>query len=447
MPSSGAPLRSPFAVALAGLLGLASAMGIGRFAFTPLMPLMQQHDGLTLAQGAWLAAANYLGYLAGAVACWWRPPAPRPAIAGGLLAVAATTAAMALGHAFGHGEGLRLALRFAAGTASAFVLVAVAGWALEALAAMGRADLAGWVFAGVGFGVTTAGLVGLVAGHAALAPDTAWLLLGAAALAVALAGWRSWGRRADGRADEGPPQGAHEHAARRPPQRTRERPPEAMAPEAMQAAKPAGARAATPPATPQRQAARFGAAGWALVVAYGGFGFGYILPATFLPAMARARVPEPHLFGLAWPVFGLAAAASTVAVTRWFRAALPRTLFIGGALVMAVGVLLPVLRPTLGSIVAAALCVGGTFMVLTMSGLQEARRIAPPGAAPALTAAMTTAFALGQLLGPLVVGLLSAPARVAAAAGGPDVAAASWAAAAALVASVLVLAAGPAPRR
>ena len=51
------------------LFGLAAAMGIGRFAFTPLMPLMQEHAGLTLAQGGWLAAANYAGYLAGALLC------------------------------------------------------------------------------------------------------------------------------------------------------------------------------------------------------------------------------------------------------------------------------------------------------------------------------------------------------------------------------------------
>ena len=43
------------------MLGLAAAMGIGRFAFTPLMPLMQAHSGLSLAQGGWLAAANYAG--------------------------------------------------------------------------------------------------------------------------------------------------------------------------------------------------------------------------------------------------------------------------------------------------------------------------------------------------------------------------------------------------
>ena len=60
-------------VALIGLLGLAAAMGIGRFAFTPLLPLMQASEGLTLTQGGWLAGANYLGYLIGALVCAARP--------------------------------------------------------------------------------------------------------------------------------------------------------------------------------------------------------------------------------------------------------------------------------------------------------------------------------------------------------------------------------------
>ncbi|MGB6114847.1 MAG: YbfB/YjiJ family MFS transporter, partial [Comamonas sp.] len=59
----------PWAVALAGLLALAVAMGVGRFAFTPLLPMML-HDGVVdLAQGSWLATANYIGYLVGAMAC------------------------------------------------------------------------------------------------------------------------------------------------------------------------------------------------------------------------------------------------------------------------------------------------------------------------------------------------------------------------------------------
>ena len=65
----GPPRLSAQAAALVGLAGLASAMGIGRFAFTPLLPLMQEASGITLVQGGSLAAANYLGYLLGATAC------------------------------------------------------------------------------------------------------------------------------------------------------------------------------------------------------------------------------------------------------------------------------------------------------------------------------------------------------------------------------------------
>ena len=40
--------------------------GTGRLAFTPVFPLMQERLGVTLVEGAWLAAANYAGYLVGA---------------------------------------------------------------------------------------------------------------------------------------------------------------------------------------------------------------------------------------------------------------------------------------------------------------------------------------------------------------------------------------------
>ena len=70
---------------------------------------------------------------------------------------------------------------------------------------------------------------------------------------------------------------------------------------------------------------------------------------------------------------------------------------------MAVGVLAPALGAAAWPrLLVAAVCVGGTFMVATMAGLQEARRLAG-AAAPRLMAAMTAAFALGQLAGPVVV--------------------------------------------
>src|SRR5712671_5254889 len=86
---------SPWAVVLAGLLSLAAAMGIGRFAFTPLLPLMARDGQLDLAWGGWLAAANYAGYLAGALTAARVPLRPAALAVFALLATAACTAAMA----------------------------------------------------------------------------------------------------------------------------------------------------------------------------------------------------------------------------------------------------------------------------------------------------------------------------------------------------------------
>jgi len=71
---------------------------------------------------------------------------------------------------------------------------------------------------------------------------------------------------------------------------------------------------------------------------------------------------------------------------------------------MAFGVALPIVWPGIAPIMLAALFVGGTFMVITMVGMQEARKVG--GArATGLMAAMTSAFALGQIAGPISVSL------------------------------------------
>jgi MFS family permease len=315
------------------------------------LPLMQARDGLSLGQGAWLAVANYLGYGVGALMCSVLPPLPGRAVRLGLVAVAAFTLAMGLPG----GIEVWLAWRFAAGVASAYVLVGVSAWALPALAAQGRAAAPGWVFAGVGVGIAAAGWAGRVAGVDHLEPASVWRLLGAASAVVAVIVWVAL--RAD--------------------------------------------RAALP-ATVGHRVAALGAREWRLVVCYAGFGFGYIIPATFLPAMARNTIADPAVFGWIWPVFGATAAASTVLVATFARSAPPRRIWAASQLVMAAGVLAPLLRPGIAGLLVAAVCVGGTFMVATMAGMQEARRIAG-AAAPRLMAAMTTGFALGQLAGPVVV--------------------------------------------
>src|SRR5437868_11688487 len=106
-------------VALAALVALAVAMGIGRFAFTPLLPMMQADAGLTLGQGAWLASANYAGYLLGALSA--SRVAPAIGIRGGLAAIGVTTMAMGLLE----GMAAWAVLRFAAGLASGWAMIHV----------------------------------------------------------------------------------------------------------------------------------------------------------------------------------------------------------------------------------------------------------------------------------------------------------------------------------
>jgi predicted MFS family arabinose efflux permease len=336
--------------AVVGLASLAAAMGIGRFAFTPIFPLMQETLGVTLDEGVWLATANYGGYLLGACISFALTPKAGVSAKWGLLAVAVATLAMGSSNSLL----IWLFLRCIAGVASAFVLVGASAWSLAHLASYRRSDLSGFVFAGVGIGIALAGALALFSAALGGNPAGAWVALGVVALAVALCTWRGFA-----------------------------------------VLKPA-ARGDAPAAT------RVDRSSWLLVVCYGVFGLGYIVPATFIPAIARTLVSDPLVFGWAWPVFGLAAAVSTV--TTLFRSTAPRRVAAVSLLVMAVGVAAPAIDKSLGALLVSALCVGGTFMVMTMAGVQEARRVST-GDPTKLISALTAAFALGQLAGPVFVSI------------------------------------------
>ena len=359
-------------------------MGIGRFAFTPLLPMMLTERSVTFSQGAWLAAANYVGYLIGAVASFQLMPRPETALRFALVSVALATVAMAATDSYW----VWIGLRCAAGVASAFALVGASAWTLGRLSALQPSDLSGWVFAGVGVGLVFAGVVTIAAVATGYRASAAWTLLGCSAAVVAAFVWPALGTRVS------------------------------------------SATSSASSAVP----ARLGVVEWSLILCYGIFGLGYIIPATFIPAIARTLVDDPRIFGLAWPLFGVAAAASTVFVTRYLHRTPPRTVAIWSLLMMAVGVALPALVTNISAIAISALCVGGTFMVMTMAGFQEARRISP-GSPARLIAIMTAAFALGQLVGPILVGVDAARAEA--------VVLPSLIAAGGLVAAAATLAFGP----
>jgi len=334
------------------MTALAITMGVGRFAFTPILPLMQLDAGLSIPAGSWLAFANYAGTLAGALTAVAVRVPLSAAIRGGLVVIGLATIAMGLAHGFV----AWLVLRAAAGVAVGWVLPLGSAWALERLAAHAPA-LRSAVFAGFGVGIAGAGLLCLGLMQASARSSTAWLLLGVLSLALTAIVWRCFD--------------------------------DAVAPGA---ARRAAAAAATPRGDGRMR----------VIVCYGAFGFGYIVPATFLPVMAREVVRDPAIFGWAWPLFGAAAAASTFLASAFVVALGTRRLWITGHVVMALGVIAPVVSTGVGAIVISALLVGATFTVITMAGFEDGRRVAGPHATR-MIATMAVAFNVGQLAGPIGV--------------------------------------------
>ncbi|PYN23621.1 MAG: MFS transporter [Candidatus Rokuibacteriota bacterium] len=348
MPPPPARASSPLVIALAGMVALAVPMGVGRFAFTPILPMMQVDAGLSIAAGAWLASANYLGTLIGALAATAVRVPIQPAVRGGLVTIGLATLAMGLERRVP----AWIALRLIAGIATGWVLPFASAWALERLAPLRRPLLNAAVFAGFGVGIAAAGGVCIVLMHGRASSAQAWLSLGLVSLAATAVVWRSFVGR-DVRSE-------------------------------------ASRRTGT---------GRCDTDAMLLVACYGSFGFGYIVPATFFPVMARAAIDDPSVFGWAWPVFGVTAAASTFAAAGLSRSLGNRRLWSLGHVVMAVGLVLPVIRPGIGSIMLSALLVGGTFTVITMAGFQEGREVG----GVRMIAAMASAFAVGQIGGPVLV--------------------------------------------
>ena len=370
---------TPLRIALAGLVALAVAMGIGRFAFTPIMPMMLHDGGVDLQRASWLASTNYLGYLVGALLCTFDPwlrrrlgrhkPADGPAIVRhGLAATALLTLAMALPW-----PATWPTLRFAAGVVSAYVLLHSSGWCLAQLAARGAPSLGGVMFAGPGAGIIVSGLLGGAMVVWQWRASAAWIAFGLLAALLTAAVWQVF-RRENELALQG---SAGQSAA---------------------ATTPSPSASASPP----HGKAEVGV----LAFAYGIAGFGYIVTATFLPVIARAAVPGSPLIDLFWPIFGGGVVCGALLSARIGAAIDRRRLLASAYVVQAVGIGLGVAWPTEAGFAIGSLLLGFPFTTLTLFALQEARRIRPHAATPTM-GLITTVWALGQALGPAMVsGLL-----------------------------------------
>lgn len=333
---------------------IACAMGIGRFAYTPLLPLMVAEFSWDFAAAGDVASANFLGYMVGAILAprLANSPQVRLWVAFSLMASVLTTYLGAEATTFAQW----LAVRFLSGVASAFCLVTVTTHLIYQLTADGRERLGNVHFAGVG--------VGILACMAAVYMDgdtsAQWARLGGLAAVLMAIAWMLLSRGAWQTPD--------------------------------------------PVAAPQDGAGFRGLA--RLIAGYGFFGFGYVVAATFLVAMAESTAQDGFRTGDVWLIVGLAVlpsvylwqtVANRVGILHALRAAY---------VVESAGLLLAGVSDDFLGLALASAILGGTFAAITALGISAARSAAAHRVAFAVSA-MTVSFALGQLLGPAFAGRMA----------------------------------------
>ncbi len=357
----------PLMVALSGTLALAIAMGIGRFAFTPLMPMMLNDGLLDITAASWLASVNYFGYLIGALLCtfqpalWQRlslaPLQPSTMLKAALVATCMLTAAMAF-----HEPRAWPWLRFLAGVASSVAFVYTSAWCLGHLMRLMAPQAGGIVYAGPGVGIAASGLLATAMVQLGWSSAAGWQAFGVLASLLTLLVWRVF---------------THDHAL----------------------PAPAAAQAATGGSKNAEKAA--------LTIAYGLAGFGYIITATFLPVIARAALPGSVWLDLFWPILGVGVATGAVIASRIPAHVDQRLLLVGCYLMQAAGVMMGEWLPTLAGFALGSILVGLPFTAITFFALQVGRRLHPQSAST-IIGLLSASFALGQIVGPPVAAALLA---------------------------------------
>jgi len=338
-------------LAVGGLIAMASAVGIGRFIYTPILPPMVESLHLSQGQAGLIASANFLGYLAGALAAAGIPIAdPRRWLLAALAASAVTTAMM------GWSESMAafVLVRLVGGIASAFVLVLASTVVLERLTVAGRGELTAIHFSGVGTGIVVSSLLTWALEVSELGWRAMWFGGGVISLLGTIAATM-------------------------------------LVP---------AAGSTTPTRSVQSPASGRGLP--LLALAYGLVGFGYVITATFIVAIVRGSAVMQSVEPLVWLVFGVSAVPSVAAWVAAGRRVGILQAFAAASIVEAAGVALSVAWQTLPGLFLSAALLGGTFMGLTALGLMAAQGLSADRRRA--FALMTSAFGLGQIVGPLVAG-------------------------------------------
>ena len=180
-------VRSLYAM-FAGLCASLVAIGLARFAYTPLIPPLIQAHWFTSSQAVTLGAANFAGYLAGALLGRPIASALSNRVALRLLMLMATAAFFAC--AFPLSVSWFFAWRFASGLSGGAIMVLVATTVLPHIPPARRGFASGMIFLGLGLGIAASGTI--IPKLLQFGLQDTWIGLGVLSLVLSVASWFGW---------------------------------------------------------------------------------------------------------------------------------------------------------------------------------------------------------------------------------------------------------------
>jgi predicted MFS family arabinose efflux permease len=351
--------KHPFLFLIGGIFSLMIAMGIGRFAYTPILPLMQNALSFTNAEAGYLASSNYAGYFVGAILAGVLPLKKQKSLYLRLSLILSilTTCMMGLTHFYL----LMLIVRFVSGVVSAFIFVLASSIVLDRLAVTGKTSWSGIFYSGVGFGIFFSTLF-IPSLNNLFEWEGVWVGLAIVSIILTIFVW-FWLKDS----------------------------PNTMIKKDEQQI--------------NTQALPLKWLPW-LITAYGLEGLGYIVTGTFIVSIAEKSPTFSIDPTFVWMVVGLGAIPSCIIwSTLAKKSGFVKTL-VFSMILQSIGIALPVFWLTQSSFIISALLFGATFMGITTLATTLARHMSPSNSSR-IIGYLTATYAAGQMIGPTIAGILS----------------------------------------
>lgn len=350
--------KRPFLFLIGGIFSLMIAMGVGRFAYTPILPLMQNALSFTDALAGYLASSNYAGYFVGAIFAGILPLKKHKTfyLRVSLVVSIFTTCMMGLSHSYM----FMLIVRFISGVASAFIFVLASSIVLDKLAVSGKTNWSGFFYSGVGFGIFFSTLF-IPSFNNLFMWEGVWIGLAIVSVILTIFVWL-WLKDSPNtiiKKDE---------------------------------------QIVITQAPPLKWIS------W-LIIAYGLEGLGYIVTGTFIVSIAEKTSTFNIDPALVWMVVGLGAIPSCIIwstlAKKW---GFVKSLVIS-MILQSIGIALPAFWLTQSSLIISALLFGATFMGITTLATTLARQMSPSNSSR-IIGYLTAIYAAGQMIGPTIAGIL-----------------------------------------